>query len=809
MSPSDTMRSTRSIAVEVVPLRPLVLRLSLLVFLVASLVVLLPHNALAASTFYVDDDGSNDGLGNLDDPWRTIERAITAASAGDTILVLPGTYAYEPAGQQDFPIYLPAGVRLVSVGGSYVTEIEGNGTHSVIVISNASAGTEVSGFAITNGSATGGGGLRITRSSGGPVDGWPLVTANDIYDNEATTGGGIYMEGVSGSVCAPRIKDNEIWDNDAPSGAGIACNDHSSPEVRGNYVHNNTSGEGFWAVNECEPYVVGNQFSTNGARGIYISLVGSPVVRIFDNIIGGNQGGLFLSSGTYEVERNHVSGNGASADGGGLFVAYSSVTCSSNLWNSNFCSGDGGAGYVAQGAITYNGDTFYGNTAIGWPGVFAEDTPMQEGDITLKNCILWGHASQNDAYNTTISHCDTQDSNLEADGNTVGLGMIHTDPSFVTAGTDLRLQDDSPCIDTGDPKGYPDDDYYRTSRPQDGDASGLAKPDMGFYEYPEPIVDQFSGSDRYDTAVRIVREWFPEADIAVIASGEGFADALSASGLAGSHHAPLLLTKRDSLPSGVSSVLADMGVTKVVLVGGASAVSAGVEAELAADYDVQRIAGSDRYSTAAEVARAVAAAEAHDQGFHGWAFIARGDEFPDALALAPISYTMGDEHEGGPILLTRPGSLPTPTRDILEELDMRVARIAGGTGAVSAGVESQINAILAANYPGTWDSDRWDGSDRYATAAAVADGGIVVSSEDCSYVGVATGVNFPDALAGGAAAASRYEGVVLLTRPDSLPKATHDWIEDNRDRLMWAEVYGGEGAVSSAVTDQMESALGW
>ena len=95
-------------------------------------------NGVHVHMSFVDDDGDNNGAGTEASPWRTIEWAINNASAGDTVKVLPGTYAYEPAGEQDFPISLPPGVRLMSTGGAAVTTIEGlsdDGDHDHILIS--------------------------------------------------------------------------------------------------------------------------------------------------------------------------------------------------------------------------------------------------------------------------------------------------------------------------------------------------------------------------------------------------------------------------------------------------------------------------------------------------------------------------------------------------------------------------------------------------------------------------------------------------------------------------------------------------
>ena len=212
------------------------------------------------------------------------------------------------------------------------------------------------------------------------------------------------------------------------------------------------------------------------------------------------------------------------------------------------------------------------------------------------------------------------------------------------------------------------------------------------------------------------------------------------------------------VPTVVSGALNTLGVSDVIIVGGAGAVSAGVESVLEGTYNVDRIAGADRYETAARVARRIA-----EQTSIFWptVFIARGDEFPDALAASPLAHSMGR-----PILLVRPDALPGATDDVIDDLGIRWAYIIGGESAVSASVKSTIDGMLLANDGAV--SERWAGTTRYETARAVAEKGVEEGFASWSYVGVATGENFPDALAGGVAAGSSY-GVIALTGSTALP----------------------------------------
>ena len=57
-----------------------------------SVIVGLPGVASAASTYHVATTGSDSSVGSVSAPFRSVQRAVDAAAAGDTILVHKGTY---------------------------------------------------------------------------------------------------------------------------------------------------------------------------------------------------------------------------------------------------------------------------------------------------------------------------------------------------------------------------------------------------------------------------------------------------------------------------------------------------------------------------------------------------------------------------------------------------------------------------------------------------------------------------------------------------------------------------------------------
>ncbi|MBN2822153.1 MAG: S8 family serine peptidase [Coriobacteriia bacterium] len=303
-----------------------------------------------------------------------------------------------------------------------------------------------------------------------------------------------------------------------------------------------------------------------------------------------------------------------------------------------------------------------------------------------------------------------------------------------------------------------------------------------------PDVSRVSGSNRYATAASLSALTFSAGaeSTAIIASGADFADALSASGLAGAMDAPLLLTAKSYLPSETSAELTRLGVKRVIIIGGTAAVSTTVKSALQSKgISVERIQGVDRYATAATVAARVAEERGSDP--LPVAFVVRGDAFADALAVSSLAAS-----QGYPVLLTKTTSLSSATKSALLDLGVDEVVIAGGTAAVSTAVKSAIEAL-----PDVTVTRRW-GETRYETAASVVEYGLTRGWVSPAFVGVATGADFPDALGGGVTAA-RNDGVLVLSEPLKLSSPTSTVIvKYGSDHLpIW--VYGGTSAVSSTV----------
>ncbi|MGX5681857.1 cell wall-binding repeat-containing protein [Schumannella luteola] len=170
--------------------------------------------------------------------------------------------------------------------------------------------------------------------------------------------------------------------------------------------------------------------------------------------------------------------------------------------------------------------------------------------------------------------------------------------------------------------------------------------------------------------------------------------------------------------------------------------SSGVVVAPAPLGEVRRLFGADRFATSAAISGEFDSADT--------VYISSGLNYPDALSAAPAAV-----RAGAPLLLTNSTSLPATIEAELRRLHPSRIVILGGTGTVSAAVASQIEAL----YAGT-QVERIAGTDRFDTSRQVTRDAFNESGAQTVFI--ATGLNFPDALAAGPAASALGAPVILV-----------------------------------------------
>lgn len=294
-------------------------------------------------------------------------------------------------------------------------------------------------------------------------------------------------------------------------------------------------------------------------------------------------------------------------------------------------------------------------------------------------------------------------------------------------------------------------------------------------------VQRLAGADRHATAVAIGRAASSTSQDVVVVSGVqgSLVDGLVAAPFAATMDAPVLLTARDALPKATADEIRRRGATRAWIVGGTGVVSKEVAAQLRTlGLSVTRLSGSDRYSTAAAVAARFGTADS--------AVVASGApaNLVDAAAAGGPAAASGQ-----PVLLVAPDALPASTKAVAAALGVQDAVVVGGVGAVSKDVVQQLRVAGISPV-------RLSGSDRFATAAAVASYYVGSVGDDTVLLASGLDANLVDSLTGGV-----LGHVTLLTNGPSAPAATAGWLDGRNVPLL--RVAGGEGAVPSSVVEAL------
>jgi parallel beta-helix repeat protein len=408
---------------------------------------------------WVDDDytlgGGNDGHEWGYDAFATIQEGIDAVS-GSTVHVAEGYYTEI--------VFLTDGVELLGAGAG-VTTIDGGGIGSVVTTIGVGPTTVLSGFTITNG--------------------------------DDSKGGGMYNDGSS-----PTVSDCTFIGNTSVGGGGGMCNEHhSSPTVTdcvfsGNTV--STTGGGMDNMSFSSPTVTNCTFSGNSAvQGGGMRNYGNCSPSVSDCTFSGNTayssgGGMFNDGDSSPTVTNCTfDSNSASGPSGKGGVMYNGANCSPTLTNCTFSGNSandyGGGMYNYLATPTVTNCTLVGNSAGDSGGGMYN---LNGSSPTVTNCILWdgGDEIYNvDTSDPVVTYCDVQ-------GGYTGTGNTDVDPLFVDAGTgDYHLQSGSPCIDVGNNSApsIPSTDFEGDPRIMDGNGNTVATVDMGVDEYAEtPVFGQ-------------------------------------------------------------------------------------------------------------------------------------------------------------------------------------------------------------------------------------------------------------------------------------------------------------------------------
>jgi putative cell wall-binding protein len=305
---------------------------------------------------------------------------------------------------------------------------------------------------------------------------------------------------------------------------------------------------------------------------------------------------------------------------------------------------------------------------------------------------------------------------------------------------------------------------------------------------------RLSGQTRYETA-KAIAENYEQGKVknVIFSTGNGFADALSASVLAHEKEAPILLvdTSVDGSKEAYDYVSRHLDLTGTVyIIGGTGVISKEFEKKLIAlgFNNIVRVAGNDRYETSYQLANSLSSAST--------VVIASGESYPDALSISSFA-----ANKGWPILLTPKNDFPQVMKNFLLEKKPSKVYIIGGTGVISDNVKSQINSILPqANI------ERLSGQDRFATNTIIAQ----TFKPNPSTIYVASGYGFADALAGSTLAAKEGNPIIFIDpSSQALPVSVSSYFKNLNANNVNPNIvaFGGTSVVPDTILNSVNNLI--
>jgi uncharacterized repeat protein (TIGR01451 family) len=409
--------------------------------------VILPVQVARAADYYVI-------------PGQSIQAAITAASAGDTVHVAAGAY-YEL-------ITLKDGVGVQGAGAG-VTTISGNNSGTVVTASGVSSNTTLNGFTITSGNATFGGGMYNLNSS-------PTVTNCTFANNLGIGGGGMYNNNSSPAVTnctfannsagvgglgggmynfmsSPTVTNCTFLGNSASDGGGMGNNDNSSPAVTNCIFTGNSAGSyggGMDNYENCSPTVtdctfLGNTAIHGGGMDNYYNCLPAITNCTFGANSADYGGGIKNVMCSPTVTNCTFAGNSADIDGGGMHNSEASPIITGCTFSGNSVYDDGGGicnDYFASPMLT---NCVFDNNTAKFGGGMQNTT---DSSPTVFNCVFsnnsadYGGGMQNwDSSSPTVTNCTFLSNSANEQGGGMDNAPYDSSPALTNCSFDNNTAD--------------------------------------------------------------------------------------------------------------------------------------------------------------------------------------------------------------------------------------------------------------------------------------------------------------------------------------------------------------------------------
>ncbi|HGG0418385.1 TPA: cell wall-binding repeat-containing protein [Clostridium sporogenes] len=305
-------------------------------------------------------------------------------------------------------------------------------------------------------------------------------------------------------------------------------------------------------------------------------------------------------------------------------------------------------------------------------------------------------------------------------------------------------------------------------------------------------VNKVQGNDRYETAANVAKtNWKDGAENVIIASGNGYADSLSASVLAKKLNAPIILTTAGELNSNAKSALETLKPKNVYVIGGNASVAQSVRDGLKKQYTVTELGGQTRFETNIAVANHLVdklGVKAEN------VMVVNGkDGFSDALSAAPVAAAK----EQVLLIVGKDASTADLAADFVKKHNSKVTVI-GTEGVVPTAVYNKLGASERVN----------GGADRFDTNLKIMEH--FKLNADNIYVANATDgqKGYADALVASALAGKNGAPLVLIDTKDAQgTKNAIKYIQDNKTDKTEVSTVGGKGVMPDEIVNEIENAV--
>ena len=305
-------------------------------------------------------------------------------------------------------------------------------------------------------------------------------------------------------------------------------------------------------------------------------------------------------------------------------------------------------------------------------------------------------------------------------------------------------------------------------------------------------VNKVQGNDRYETAANVAKtNWKDGAENVIIASGNGYADSLSASVLAKKLNAPIILTTAGELNSNAKNALETLKPKNVYVIGGNASVAQSVRDGLKKQYTVTELGGQTRFETNIAVANHLVdklGVKAEN------VMVVNGkDGFSDALSAAPVAAAK----EQVLLIVGKDASTADLAADFVKKHNSKVTVI-GTEGVVPAAVYNKLGASERVN----------GGADRFDTNLKIMEH--FKLNADNIYVANATDgqKGYADALVASALAGKNGAPLVLIDTKDAQgTKNAIKYIQDNKTDKTEVSTVGGKGVMPDEIVNEIEKAV--